>query len=86
MRGNAKEVVWIAEDGSEHFYCKPIPDRDEWFENPGRTPDVVGYWARTGPEGQINRRGARFDDVDGYLTWPTFRAGSVTDFFKELFR
>jgi hypothetical protein len=86
IRGNAKEVVWIAEDGSEHFYSKPIPEPNEWFENPGKTPEIVGYRASTDAKGQINRKGARFDDVDGYMTWPTFRAGSITNFFSELFR
>ena len=86
IQGNAEEVTWVAEDGSEHLYCKPIPKPGQWFENPGKTPDIVGYRAETGPGGQIDRKGARFDDVDGYMTWPAFRAGSVTDFFRRLFR
>ena len=86
IRGNAREVVWVAEDGTEHLYCKPIPVPGEWFENPGRTPDIVGYSAKTDANGSINRSGARFDDLDGYMTWPAFRAGSFTNFFRELFR
>lgn len=85
IRGNAVESVWLAEDGSEHMYCKPIPQPGEWFENAGRTEDIVGYRAETDSEGNINRWGARFDDVDNYVSFPTFRAGSVTNFIKELF-
>jgi hypothetical protein len=86
IRGNAQEVVWIAEDGSEYPYCKPIPEPGEWFENAGATEDIVGYHADTDSAGNINRSGARWDDVDGLMNWPSFRAGSVTNFFAELFK
>jgi hypothetical protein len=86
IRGNAQEVIWTAEDGTEHPYCKPIPLPGEWFENPGRTDDIVGYHAETDIEGNINRRGARWDDSDAYYSYPSFRAGSFTDFFRELFK
>jgi hypothetical protein len=84
-RGTAPEALWTSDDGSTHSYCKPIPPPGTWFENYGRTPDVVGYWAETDNDGNINRKGARFDDVDGYMTWPSFRAGSFTDFLRKLF-
>lgn len=84
VRGNADEVVWIAEDGSEYLYCKPIPAPGQWFHNAGRTDDIVGYRASTDHSGNIDRSGARFDDVDNYMTWPTFRAGSMTDFLRSI--
>lgn len=82
--GNAVEVMWKAEDGTEHPYCKPIPLPGEWFETAGRTPDIIGYHADTTLDGLKNRTGARFDDEAGYMTWPTLRQGSITNFFKQL--
>lgn len=84
IRGNADEVIWDSGDGLEHWYCKPIPAPGQWFENPGRTYDITGYRASTDENGGINRSGARFDDVDDYYTYPSFRAGSITDFLRNL--
>lgn len=84
IRGNAEESTWS--NGALDFpYCKPIPKPGQWFENAGRTEDIVGYWAYTSPDGEINRWGARFDDIDGTMNWPSFRAGSFTNFLQELF-
>lgn len=84
-RGNADEWIWDNGDGEKHLYCKPIPEPGQWFQNPGRTDDIVGYRASTDYSGKINRSGARFDDVDNYMTYPSFRAGSITDFLRNLF-
>lgn len=90
----AEPVHGVGPDGKEYQWNPPIPPPGKRVENFGGTPPHVGYRAETNEGGDIDRFGARFDDGvnqetgqrDWYITFPAFRAGSVTSFFAEIWR
>ena len=68
LAGNARLVKWR---NTDHVFSKPIPEPQEYFA-------AQGYIAFTTKGGIHGRLGARFDDVDNYLTFPAFTLKDIT--------